>query len=258
MDYDRAFRKVILNRWNKTPVEEQRAAEAWDRRGRLAPDDPDSYALYDSYTYQRGHIDVFREVYEEARHSPPNKHERLMVVDIGAGAATVAVALSEALGRSKRKRIDYLAFDPHPMMRKLGKRVLKHLDAGFRSAKYIQSLDDVDFTGTDRLLFTFSYVAHQDAVTQDDIDEWASLIKRAVGELDRAVELIYTTANLSGGAHFKLEDSLRRARIIRKQHPVSVRVPRRFPGHVDTHGTICWKKQPGLWNPQAGHWILST
>ncbi|MCQ3808262.1 MAG: hypothetical protein OXB92_09465 [Acidimicrobiaceae bacterium] len=133
-----------------------------------------------------------------------------MVVDIGAGAATVAVALSEALGRSKRKRIDYLAFDPHPMMRKLGKRVLKHLDAGFRSAKYIQSLDEDDFTDTDRLLFTFSYVAHQDAVTQDDIDEWASLTKRAVYEVDGDVELIYTTIYNAASARKGTLPDLRR------------------------------------------------
>ena len=227
-----------------------------DRQGRLAPDDPDSYALYDSYSYQRGHADVFREVYNKAPHSPPNKHERLLVVDIGAGAATVAVALGEALGRGKRKRIDYLAFDPNPAMRKLGKRILGHLGADFRSAKYIKSLKKVDFTGTDRLLFTFSYVSHQDAVTQADIDEWASHIQRAVKEVNRTVELIYTTANLSGGALFHLKRRLQRAEIIRKHKPVRVKVRRRFPGHVGSGGRICWDEQSNLWKLQAEHWIL--
>lgn len=260
VDYRRAFTKVILNRWNETPDEQRSEAESSDRKGRLEPGDPDSYALHDSYNYQRGHVDVFREVYKQvykkASHAPPRKGERLLVVDIGAGAATVAVALGEALGRSKRQRIDYLAFDPHPMMRKLGRRILKHLDADFRSAKYIKSLEDVDFTDTDRLLFTFSYVAHQDAVTQADIDEWASLIKRAVDEVDRAVELIYTTANLSGGALFHLKRRLQRAAIIRKHKPVRVKVRRRFPGHVGSDGRICWDEQSNLWKLQAEHWIL--
>ena len=57
-----------------------------------------------------------------------------------------------------------------------------------------ESLEDVDFAEVDRLLFTFSYVAHQRSVAPAHIDAWASVIKRAVGEVDRAVELIYTTA----------------------------------------------------------------
>ena len=77
VDYDSVFTKVMLNPWNATPDAQQRAATVPDRRGRLAPGDPDSFALYDSYTYELGHIDVFRNVYEEARHAPPNKHERL-------------------------------------------------------------------------------------------------------------------------------------------------------------------------------------
>ena len=237
VNYRRAFTKVILNRWNKTPHEQRSNAKFPRRHGQLAPNDPDSNALNDAYSYQRGHADVFREVYKQvykkASQAPPRKDERLLVVDIGAGAATVAVALGEALGRGKRQRIDYLAFDPNPMMRKLGKRILRHLDAGFRSAKYTQSLDDVDFTNTDRLLFTFSYVAHQNAVTPTDIDEWASHIKRAVGEIDRTVELIYTTiyttASLSGDALFDLKQNLQQAQIIRRHESVSVQVPRRFP-----------------------------
>ena len=262
VDYNKAFTKVIQRRWNKTPDEQRRAAKVPDRKGRLAPGDPDSYALYDSYNYQRGHVDVFREVYKQvykkASHAPPRKGEHLLVVDIGAGAATVAVALGEALGRSKRQRIDYLAFDPHPMMRKLGRRILKHLDADFRSAKYIKSLEEVDFTNTDRLLFTFSYVAHQDAVTQADIDEWASHIKRAVYEVDRAVELIYTTASLNGDQLLDLKRKLQQAKIIRKHNSAGVQVQQRFPGPVGSGGQICWNEESRSWQVRAEHWILNT
>ena len=76
--------------WNSS---RRNAAKSPQRQGQLAPDAPDPYALCDSFHYQRGHADVFREVYTEACSSPPRKGERLLVVDIGAGAATVAVGL---------------------------------------------------------------------------------------------------------------------------------------------------------------------
>ena len=172
VDYDRAFAEVIVSRWSETPDEQRNAAKFPKRQGQLAPDASDSHALHDAFHYQRGHADVFREVYRKALHSPPRKGERLLVVDIGAGAATVAVGLGEALKRSKRQRVDYRAFDPNPTMRELGRQILGHLGADFRSADYIVSLEDVDFTDIDRLLFTFSYVAHQEAVAPAHIDSW--------------------------------------------------------------------------------------
>ena len=131
----------------------------------------------------------------------------------------MAVALSEALGRSKRQRVDYRGFDPHPMMRKLGRKILKHLGANFRSTKYIKSLESLDFAGVDRLLFTFSYVAHQGTIAPADKALWASVIKRAVNEVDRAVELIYTTAGLSGGALLDLKKMFRQAKIGQEAQP---------------------------------------
>ena len=258
VDYDRAFAEVIVSRWSETPDEQRNAAEFPSRRGQLAPDASDSHALFDSFRYQRGHADVFREVYKRARHSPPRKGERLLVVDIGAGAATVAVGLGEALKRSKRQRVDYRAFDPNPMMRELGRQILWRLGADFRSAGYIESLEDVDFADIDRLLFTFSYVAHQRTVAPTHIDSWASVIKRAVGEVERAVELIYTTADLSGGALLDLERMLKEANVLKKQHPVDVQVRRRFPGLTRGDGPICWDEQTQLWDVRAEHWILRT
>ena len=258
VDYDRAFAEVIVSRWSETPDEQRNAAAAPQRRGQLAPDAPHSHALHDAFYYQRGHADVFREVFKKARHSPPRKGERLLVVDIGAGAATVAVGLGEALKRSKRQRVDYRAFDPNPMMRELGRQILGHLGAGFRSADYVESLADVDFTDIDRLLFTFSYVAHQDTVAPAHIDSWTSVIKRAVGEVDRAVELIYTTANLSGGALLDLEQMLKEANVLKKQHPIDVQVRRRFPNATGGDGPICWDEQHQMWDVRAEHWILRT
>ena len=81
-----------------------------------------------------------------------------MVVDIGAGAATVAVALAR-LSAEQAPTDRLSALQPAPNDAKTRAANLKHLDADFRSAKYFKSLEDVDFTDTDRLLFTFSYVA---------------------------------------------------------------------------------------------------
>ena len=258
VDYDRASAEVIVSRWSETPDGRQNAAESPKRQGQLAPDAPDAHALFDSLRYQRGHADVFREVYKKARHPPPRKGERLLVVDVGAGAATVAVAIGEALKRIRRQRVDYRAFDPNPMMRELGRQVLGHLDAGFRSADYIDSLEDIDFAGRDRLLFTFSYVAHQRTVTPAHIGSWASAIERAVGEVDRAVELIYTTANLGGGALLDLERMLKEADLLEEQHRIHVQVRRRFPGPARGDGPICWDEQSRRWDVRAEHWILRT
>ena len=259
VDYDRAFAKVIQRPWDDTPDEQRSEAESPKRHGQLAPDASGSFALRDSYSYQRGHADVFREVYKKAPHTPPRKGERLLVVDIGAGAATVAVALGEALGRSQRQRVDYLAFDPNPTMQTLGRRILKHLNAGLNSAEYIESLDDVDFTDTDRLLFTLSYVVHQNTVTPAHIGGWARVINRAVNEVDRAADQIYTTATRpEDGAHIRLKQILKEAKILRKQRPIDVQVRRRFPESVSSDGRILWEVQRSMWDVDAEHWILSA
>jgi len=260
VDYDGAFAEVVLSRWNETSDEQKRAAQSSDRKGQLKPDDPESFALYDTYCYQRGHADVFREVYKKAHSFPSRKSERLLVVDIGAGAATVAVALSEALGRSKRERVEYRGFDPHPMMRKLGKQMLKQLCIDFRSAKYVTSLDTLEFARNDRVLFTFSYVAHQGAVALADIEEWSRLIRRAVNDVDRAVELIYTTigstpASLPENAFLKLKRMLKTASVRKKQRPIDVQVPQRFPV-LGGHSPMCWDDKSRLWYIRAEHWIL--
>ena len=259
VDYDGAFNEVILKRRHEAPNEQWLEAQSPRRRGQLVKDAPESHSLYDSWNYQRGHADVFREVYKQSSHSPPRKGEHLSVVDIGAGAGTVAVALAEALGRKKRQRVDYFAFDPNPMMRELGEEILEHLGAGFRSAEYIASLEEIHFTDTNRLLFTFSYVSDQEAVEQADIDSWASLIRRAVVEMDRSVELIYTTATFSvGGALASLKRVLEQDGIVRSHQPVAVRVQQRFPFVEPGDSKVVWRERNELWKVTAEHWILST
>ena len=259
VNYDKAFAKDILRRWNNISRADRDAAADRERRGRLGPDDPSSFALYDCLYYQRGHADVFREVYKKTSHAPPRKGERLLVVDIGAGAATVGIALAETLKRKQRQRLDYLAFDPHPMMRKLGKRILKRCGSGFRSARYVTSLEAIDFAGTDRLLFTFSYVAHQRAVTDDDTAQWATLIRRSVSEVHQDVELIYTTATLPGGAFVGLKQKLEASKTLREWKRVDVRVKKkRFSVSSDGDGQIHWRETGEDWSVLAEHWILGV
>ena len=102
VNYDDVYRAVIRGRWLELSEEQRNGSGIQTRRGQLDPAAPDAHALFDTLTYQRGHADVFREVYKESRHVRPKKGERLLVVGIGAGAATVAVALGEALAAEAR------------------------------------------------------------------------------------------------------------------------------------------------------------
>ncbi|WP_428116882.1 hypothetical protein [Candidatus Poriferisodalis sp.] len=145
------------------------------------------------------------------------------------------------------------------MMRSLGEQVLDHLDADFRSAKYVESLDTIDFTDGDRVLFTFGYVSHQETVSSLDIDQWASLIERAVTQVNRAIELIYTTAGNTYSLESKLPalgEKLEEAGLQRTSDPVCVQVPRKFPALGSRDGRVQWKPDSDLWKVQAQRWVL--
>ena len=259
VDYDAAFEEIIQRPWLDLPSALRIDADRPKRSGQLSSDTPDESALHDTFHYQRGHADVFREAYTAARHVPPTKGQQLRVIDIGAGAATVAIAINEALGRKALGRMDYLAFDPNRMMQELGERVLDRLGAGFRSAAYIESLDAINFTSSDRLLFTFSYVSHQEAVSPADTDQWATLIGQAVSRSDHAVELIYTTASNIHSIEPRipvLGQRLDQAGFKRQIETISVRVPRKFPEPDSSDGRVQWKPSPHLWRVEAERWVL--
>lgn len=256
VDYDDVHATVIRPRWHAVSNEDQQAARSPRRRGQLTPDASESYALYDTFTYQPGHVDVFREVYKASPHSPPSKGERLLIVDIGAGAATVAAAVGEALGSSKRARVDYRAFEPNRAMRRLGKRVLRHLDAGFNSAKYAKSLEDVVYDDAQRLLFAFSYVSHQKAVDSAHVGQWAAEIERATSIVED-VELIYTTTDRAGGVLPQLGTTLENLGIERDRTVVPVDVHRRWPQLGSTARDVRWDNRSTTWDVEAEHWKLT-
>ena len=261
VDYDSAFESVVHGPWNDLTQKQRDGAGFSNRRGQLAAGEPDAYALHDTFHCQRGHADVFREAYQAAPHAPPTRGQRLLVVDIGAGAATVAVAVGEALGRKPRQRIDYVAFDPHPMMRRLGQQLLHHLDADFRSASYVASLDAIDLSGRDRVLFTFSYVSHQTAVGQEDIDRWGSLIQRAARQVGPAVELIYTTAARLTSIEPRLTvlgQQLEQAGFKRGVDPIRIQVPQRYPDVAADTGRVRWSERSAVWQVDAERWTLRS
>jgi len=142
------------------------------------------------------------------------------------------------------------------MMRRLGERVLGHLDAQFRSARYIESLDDIDLAEVDRLLFTFSYVSHQDAVTGADVGQWASVIGHAVRRVGRAVELIYTTVSRDGGRLAELGRRLDDDGVSRKPERIRVRVKRRYPVRDFDSNRVQWDVQCANWQVRSEHWIM--
>lgn len=258
VDYDEVHRTVIRPRWHAVPDQDKHGARFPNRRGQLQPDAPEAHALYDTFTYQPGHVDVFRGAYEASPHSPPTRGDRLMIVDVGAGAGTVAAAVGEALGRSKRSRIGYRAVEPNRTMRKLGTRVLRHLDAGFNSAKYARSLDNIDFEDEQRLLFTFSYVSHQHAVDSADVDQWTIAIERAMSDANGNVEVLYTTAELSREGYLPLlHERLSEKGILVRRAPVPVEVPRRYPLLGSTARDARWDNQDILWDVEAEHWTLT-
>ena len=259
--YDTAFESVIQRRWAGLTDAQRDAAAIPKRQGQLSPNAPMAYALHDVYHYQRGHADVFCAAYDTSAHFPPTKGERLQVIDIGAGAGTVAIALTEALSRKRLQRIDYRAFDANPAMRRLGKRLLKHLAPEFRSTKYVKSLEEIDFGSASRVLFTFSYVSHQTAVGQEDIDRWASLIRRAARHVDPAVELIYTTPARLTSIEPRLPvlgQRLEQAGFKRGVESISIQVRRRYPDVAADSGRVRWNERSAMWQVDAERWTLRS
>ena len=143
------------------------------------------------------------------------------------------------------------------MMRKLGKRLLRHMNIGFRSAAYVKALDKIDFGPASRVLFTFSYVSHQNAATLGDMEAWSALVQRALSDPSRETELIYTTANLSGGMLSCLARSLKAAGVDRARTDVTVAVQRRYPRADTRDGRVRWDEQAKMWQVKAEHWKLT-
>ena len=170
VDFDGAFIDSVFRRWEKLSPEQQEKAST-DRHGQLRPVDPDTWALYDTKRYQRGHVDVFRAVYEKSHH-PPKGGERLLVVDIGSGAATVAVALSEMLEPEQRTRL-IIEHSTRTHNAKNGGADIEKLN--LLRFVIICELPEEVLTSYQRwTVVDFSYVAHQVRSKRSDVARWHS------------------------------------------------------------------------------------
>ena len=204
-DYDRAFVQVVEAAWREARESDQASAYSAaspKRHGQLDPSDPDEFALHDTYTYQRHHADACGQALRFAEIESPRPDSPLVVVDIGAGACTVAVALGEQW-MQELPGVYYHAVEPHSMMRKLGMQLLDELSWPFGRVQVVEStdrllkpadgcvLDEIDSSNT---LVTFNYVMQQQSVGLDTISESAGFLHRLVAHKSD-VELLIVTAN---------------------------------------------------------------
>ena len=206
-DYDRAFVQVVEAAWRE--ARESDPATAYeavfpDRRGQLDRSDPDEFALHDTYAYQRHHADACGRALEYAGIESPRPERPLVVVDIGAGACTVAVALGKKW-MQELPNVYYYAIEPHSMMRALGMQLLDELDWPFGHVQVVEKTDELldsvnscapERIDSARLIVTFNYVMQQSSVGQDTVSESAGLLHRLVArKFD--VELLIVTARTS-------------------------------------------------------------
>jgi len=190
--YRGAFDRVVRPRWNSLSTLDRQNSD-W-RHGQLAPTDPHSFAIFDTYTYQRSHIDAFRRIVELAGIRPPDGTDHIAIVDIGAGACTAAIGLSEEWRPWEVSRVCYRGVEPHPTMRELGSELL-NICCPVRSVELTENVRDLTNVSEDRVVVALNYVVHQGGVSDSDVSAWADLIAGYVAHAQ--TEVLITTANSS-------------------------------------------------------------
>lgn len=206
-DYDRAFVQVVEAAWREASESDHAAAHDAafpDRHGQLDPSDPDEFALYDTYAYQRHHADACGLALQHAGIEFPRRESPRVVFDIGAGACTVAVALGEQWIH-ELPHVYYFAVEPHSMMRTLGMRLLGELDWPFGRVQVVETTDTLlkpavgrvlARTDSARTLVTLNYLMQQESVGQDTVSEVVGLLHSLIARKSE-VELLIVTARTS-------------------------------------------------------------
>lgn len=204
-DYDRAFLRVVRGSWLEAVESNPEVAADPDipsRRGQLDPSDPDLCALYDTHRYQRHHADAFGEALQHAGIKSASSESPVAVVDIGAGACTVAVAIGERW-KPGLPNVHYYAVEPHPKMRQLGIELLGALAWPFGHIQVVDKIDELigpadsralERIDSSRLIVAFNYVMQQGSVGQDAISEWAGFLRCLVTRRCEVQLLIVTVA----------------------------------------------------------------
>ena len=266
--YDRAFEAVVRGAWNDLSQQERNEAISQRRRGDLEPSAPRPHAIHDTFNYQRSHADAFKKALDEAGVRPPGSDQTMAIVDIGAGAATVGVAVSEAWS-SQVASVSYHMIEPNKPMRKLGKRILSEMGTPFAEISSHRSIDKFadrhPSLNADRILVTLSYVLHQTTVGDEHIKIWVRQIRRLSRLPNRPHVAILATTVSSPSRELQNRDStaalhhLLRSKIPElRMREGSLRCDHRFPRESPSDGNQ-WKlpQTPDWENVLYVHWRKS-
>ena len=244
-DYDLVFDLVIRSRWEALQESDRDDADqnSRNRRGNLSPSDNAIKALTDVYKYQRSHISAFVEAMaavEIARPTAP-----VAVVDIGAGANTVAIAMSEHWAEAARY-VRYRPVEPNPHMRRYGSELLRMGGWPGCFDSWFADVSELPVLSEPRLLVTLSYLVNQPTVADGDVADWAEFIAGLAEDME--LEVLVTTA-ITPDRQFNLRDRtpLLRSEVEGRGRTVEelqheLRVPSRFPNEDGGWTT----RQPGI------------
>ena len=263
--YDSAFETVVKRAWKALSQEDRERTSS--RQGDLRHDDPPSYAICDTHNYQRSHADAFKKAMAHVSIDPPSPEQTMAVIDIGGGAATVAVAISEAWP-DHVAQITYHLIEPHKTMRQLGRELLSAMALPFdkvsfhRSAKKFRR--DHPEVEADRVLVTLSYVLHQSAVRDSDVDKWVELIQDLVHCRPHQVAVLATTAASDHPDMVQRDKTGRMREGIDTLEPSlrcdtgRLRCDRRFP-RADLSNGVAWSLRPSEYgNVRYVYWHQSN
>lgn len=265
VSYDRAFDTVVNRAWKALSQEDRERASS--RQGDLNHDDPPSYAIRDTHNYQRSHADAFKKAMTHVSIESPSPEQTMAVIDIGGGAATVAVAISEAWP-DHMAQISYHLIEPHEAMRKLGRKLLSAMGVPFDRTSFHRSVEKFrrgySEVKADRVLVTFSYVLHQSAVRDSDVDEWVELIQHLVHLRPHQVAVLATTAESSNPNMMQRDKTGRMREGVDALEPSlrydtgRLRCGRRFPSDDPANG-VAWSSYPSEYgNVRYVYWHQSS
>jgi len=134
LHYTDAFNVCVRRRWGRFSSDVQRTANnnGRMRRGQLSLHESEPDALSDVISFQKMHMTTFQRLLASCNDQGLISVDDLMrtqniaVVDFGAGAATVGIAIN-AQWANYLSSFDYFPIEPHPAMQSIGTCLLKNL-----------------------------------------------------------------------------------------------------------------------------------
>lgn len=164
------------------------------RRGDLRRADGRAEAVCNAYHYQRSHMDAFLAAMVGAD-SVDVGGEVVEVVDIGCGAASVALALAELwTGDASPEVVDYTGIDHNRHARALANEMLGVERPDWLMWQALGRVVPPPRDDVDRSLIVLSYVLQQSGVDAESVDTWAGAIVDRLDVTD-CVEVVVTCVN---------------------------------------------------------------